>query len=208
MNRLDYLKGVLGRRGLSLEEEKWEKLEKFHELLQLWGRKVALVSKGDLKKGLEKHFADALLVIPFIEGKKVIDLGSGAGFPGIPLAIALEDKQFLLVESKKKKAFFLKEVKRELGLLNVEVVNARWEEVECDADTAVAKAAGDVEFLFPHIGHLLKEGGTLLLYSSRKRGDLDPYRVERIVSPLRESPFYLLFFKREYCIEFSSQRSV
>ncbi len=197
MSDFKRLKLLLEERGISIPTEKWARLEAYKSLLLLWGNRFALVSRRDLKEGLEKHFADSLLISPYVEGRHILDLGSGAGFPGIPLAIVLDEKRFTLVESRRKKCVFLREVRRELGLENLEVVNARWEDLRYEADLALARATGSTEELLDELPHLLKEGGYLLLYSADKRPELLPDRIEIIENPYRTAPFYLLFFRRD-----------
>jgi len=197
MGEFGRLRFLLEQKEISLSPDKWARLEAYKSLLLLWGNRFALVSRRDLREGLEKHFADSLLISPYIAGQHVLDLGSGAGFPGIPLAIVLDDKRFTLIESRKKKCAFLREVRRELGLENIEVVNARWEDLEYEADIALARATGGVEKLLDELPHLLKKGGYLLLYSADKRLDLRPERIETIENPYRPAPFYLLFIRRD-----------
>ncbi len=197
MSDFKRLKLLLEERGISIPAEKWARLEAYKSLLLLWGNRFALVSRRDLKEGLEKHFADSLLISPYVEGRHILDLGSGAGFPGIPLAIVLDEKRFTLIESRRKKWVFLREVRRELGLENLEVVNARWEDLRYEADLALARATGSTEELLDELPHLLKEGGYLLLYSADKRLELLPDRIEIIENPYRTAPFYLLFFRRD-----------
>ena len=197
MSDFKRLKLLLEEKGISLPAEKWARLEAYKSLLLLWGNRFALVSRRDLKEGLEKHFADSLLISPYVEGRHILDLGSGAGFPGIPLAIVLDEKRFTLIESRRKKWVFLREVRRELGLENLEVVNARWEDLRYEADLALARATGSTEELLDELPHLLKEGGYLLLYSADKRLELLPDRIEIIENPYRTAPFYLLFFRRD-----------
>lgn len=197
MSDFKRLKLLLEEKGISLPAEKWARLEAYKSLLLLWGNRFALVSRRDLKEGLEKHFADSLLISPYVEGRHILDLGSGAGFPGIPLAIVLDEKRFTLIESRRKKWVFLREVRRELGLENLEVVNARWEDLRYEADLALARATGSTEELLDELPHLLKEGGYLLLYSADKRPELLPDRIEIIENPYRTAPFYLLFFRRD-----------
>lgn len=197
MSDFKRLKLLLEEREISIPAEKWARLEAYKSLLLLWGNRFALVSRRDLKEGLEKHFADSLLISPYVEGRHILDLGSGAGFPGIPLAIVLDEKRFTLIESRRKKWVFLREVRRELGLENLEVVNARWEDLRYEADLALARATGSTEELLDELPHLLKEGGYLLLYSADKRLELLPDRIEIIENPYRTAPFYLLFFRRD-----------
>ncbi len=100
-----------------------------------------------------------------------------------------------LVEVKKKKAYFLKEVRRALGLENVEVHAVSWEDLEAEADLAVAKATGKLESLLRALPHLLKPRGELLLFSATKEKEPTPLRVVQLDNPLRCSGTYLLFYR-------------
>lgn len=102
-----------------------EKLEQFKKHLLIWNKTHNLISKSQTRN-LDEHTQDSLSVVPFVE-KNLIDLGSGAGFPGIPIAIVSKNKKIFLVESRTKKAAFLLHVTNRLQLKNTKVINARAE---------------------------------------------------------------------------------
>jgi 16S rRNA (guanine527-N7)-methyltransferase len=112
---------------------------------------------------------DSLSVAPFLRGKRVADVGSGAGFPGITLAVARPDVHFALVESTGKKCRFLEHVRDTLGLGNVEVVQSRAEsyQPEIRFDTVVARAVGPLVDLVRNAGPLVAGGGRLLAMKGR-----------------------------------------
>jgi 16S rRNA (guanine527-N7)-methyltransferase len=146
-----------------------ENLQAFALLLEKWQRVQNLVSRetGDLWR---RHMADSLQLLSFVRfaDRMFLDLGSGGGFPGIPLAIALKDRgvRFTLVESNVRKASFLRTVAREIGL-NVAVVNGRAESLEAGgvprADVVTARAMAPLSrlcgFAAPHV-----QGGTRALF--------------------------------------------
>jgi 16S rRNA (guanine527-N7)-methyltransferase len=116
-----------------------------------------------------KHVLDSLTVLPWLRGQRVADVGSGAGFPGIPLAIVAPGVHFALVESIGKKCRFLEHVRDSLGLDNVEVVQSRAEAFKPDTrfETVLARAVGPVANLVRNAGSLVAGGGRLLAMKGR-----------------------------------------
>ena len=90
-----------------------------------WGERMNLTAIRDREQQLTRHVLDSLSVVPYLRGGRIADVGSGAGFPGIPLAIAMPEAQFALIESTGTKCRFLEYVRDTLELANVEVVQAR-----------------------------------------------------------------------------------
>ncbi|MEO6025451.1 MAG: 16S rRNA (guanine(527)-N(7))-methyltransferase RsmG [Candidatus Binatia bacterium] len=114
------------------------KLSQYADLLDLWSPKVNLLSCGSALELVDRHLLDSLAVAAVLpESGSIVDLGSGAGFPGIPLAILRPDQSFVLVEVRRRRATFLREVRRTLGLGNVEILEQRAE----TPPTANAKSA-------------------------------------------------------------------
>jgi 16S rRNA (guanine527-N7)-methyltransferase len=111
-----------------------------------------------------RHLLDSLAVIPYLGGMRIIDVGSGAGIPGIPLALALPDREFVLLDSSGKKSRFQTHVKGALGLQNVEVVNRRVEDYRPDRlfDTVITRAFASVTDILSSSRHLLASGGEML----------------------------------------------
>ncbi len=115
----------IGRDGLSVGVE--AQLERYLSELERWGRRVNLVGSTD-RGALQLHLRDSLAAVPLIEpGDLIVDLGSGAGLPGLPLAIARGDARFVLVEARERRVHFLRHVARTLGL-SCEVRRQRIEE--------------------------------------------------------------------------------
>lgn len=107
-------------------EENFQEMAIFLDLLLKWNESVNLISKNDLDVIVERHFKDSLLASNYVcepKYKNIVDIGSGNGFPAIPLSIVFKEKVFTLVEIKEKKYYFLKEVKETIGLKNVVVKN-------------------------------------------------------------------------------------
>ena len=105
--------------GLELSETQMNQLVAYVELMAKWNKTYNLTSVRDPKDMLNKHILDSLAVVPFIEAKNYIDVGTGPGLPGIPLAIACSDTQFTCLDSLGKRVRFMKQVVFELGLTNV-----------------------------------------------------------------------------------------
>lgn len=126
-----YFKTLLKISNINISEEKIDKLMSFLDLLVEKNKVMNLTAIREEKDILEKHFIDSLLLTNIIkdEEKKIIDLGTGAGFPGLVLAIYYPEKKFLLVDSVSKKINFINEVIEKLELKNVITSNKRAEEL-------------------------------------------------------------------------------
>jgi 16S rRNA (guanine527-N7)-methyltransferase len=119
---------------------------------------------------LRKHLLDSLSVWPFLRGERVADVGTGAGFPGLPLAIASPERRFTLIEATGKKARYVAATVERLGLANVEVVNRRAEAYRPDRpfDVVVARAVAAVADLIAYAGHLCAPGGRILAMKGKR----------------------------------------
>lgn len=137
------------------------------ELLAKWNRTYNLTAVRDPADMVSRHLLDSLAVLPFVRGKSVADLGSGAGLPGIPLAIARPGLTVTLVESNGKKTRFLREAARSLPLPNVRVFDARVEIVGGLFDTVTSRAFASLRDTLLWGGHLLAPGGHLLALKGR-----------------------------------------
>jgi 16S rRNA (guanine527-N7)-methyltransferase len=126
----ELLERGLAQMRLGLPEGAPGRLLDYAELLRKWSRGYNLVAPGDLESLVARHLLDSLAVIPFIAGEALLDVGSGAGLPGIPLAIAAPNLRVTVLDSSGKKARFLRHVKRSLSLSNLAVEHARVQEFE------------------------------------------------------------------------------
>jgi 16S rRNA (guanine527-N7)-methyltransferase len=134
-----------------------------------WGARMNLTSIRDREQQLTRHVLDSLSVHPWLRGERIADLGSGAGFPGIPLAVVEPGWHFALIESTGKKCDFLRHVAGALELSNVEVVQARaeaWRPPD-RYQTVVVRAVGPIAKLVRRGGHLVAGGGRLLAMKGR-----------------------------------------
>jgi 16S rRNA (guanine527-N7)-methyltransferase len=114
--------------GLPLDEDRQEKLLAFLGLLNKWNRAYNLTAVRDEREMVSRQLLDSLSILPWVTTDHLLDVGAGGGLPGIPLAIALPEKRFTLLDSNGKKTRFLNQCVLELGLNNVEVVHGRAED--------------------------------------------------------------------------------
>lgn len=155
-----------------LDEDKLFKLKKYASLLLEANSKFNLTAIKDPSEVVEKHFYDCLLPLKQFDlrNKKILDVGSGGGFPGMVLAIALPESQFTLLDATAKKCSFLKETAEALGLDNVKVVNCRAEEFlmrNC-FDVVTARAVASMQKLLEITSPFAKVNGNVLLLKSIK----------------------------------------
>ncbi len=152
-----------------------EKLNRFMELVLSENEKINLTSITDVNEFKEKHFDDSLLPSKIFDfkNKNIMDLGSGAGFPGIPLAIVFPDAKFTLVEPISKRCAFLNLVVKELDLKNVEVKNSRSEDLpkEIKYDVIISRAVSELKILLELSIPYLKVNGTLIAYKGKRANE-------------------------------------
>ncbi|HYN36229.1 MAG TPA: RsmG family class I SAM-dependent methyltransferase [Actinomycetota bacterium] len=143
----------------------------YEDLLRRWAPKLDLVAPGDLDRIGPRHIEDALRAVPLLDGLPegpAVDVGSGAGLPGVPLALAARPRPWRLLEPRRRRAAFLEEVIRELSL-DVEVVSSTAEDAAADSRlcthvVAVARALAPPGAAFSLLLPLLGEGGTAVLW--------------------------------------------
>lgn len=144
----------------TLDDHQLAQLRAYLEALLLWRRRTALIATADPRLLAAHHVIDSLHVAPWLwPTVRLADIGSGAGFPGIPLAIALPAAHVSLVESRRKKASFLRAARRAAGLANVEVVEGRAETIDERFEAVVCRALGSVASLLGLAQGLLVPGG-------------------------------------------------
>ncbi|ORU90766.1 MAG: 16S rRNA methyltransferase G [Cycloclasticus sp. symbiont of Poecilosclerida sp. M] len=156
--------------GISLTEEQTHQLMCFLALLIKWNCVYNLSAIKDPSQMVTLHLLDSLAILPFLHGKRCIDVGTGAGLPGLPLAIARPDMMFELLDSNSKKTRFIQQVCTELGLKKVKPVQNRVQEYQPDEkfDTVTARAFTALPEMMSMTRHLVSTGGQLLAMKSKE----------------------------------------
>ena len=147
--------------GLALPNGAEAKLLAYLALLDKWNRVYNLTAVRDVERMVSHHVLDSLAAVPYFQGKTTLDVGSGGGLPGIPLAIARPELQVTLIDSIAKKTAFLLQAKAELGLPNVQVITGRVEEYQPEApfDVITSRAFSDLKEFVTLTRHLLAPTG-------------------------------------------------
>ncbi len=179
-NLLTKLNKGLEIMGIGLPESAPEKLVDYLGLLSHWNRAFNLTAVRDIDEMLSKHLLDSLAILPFVGEGLILDVGSGAGLPGIPLAIAMPENRFVLIDSNSKKTRFLTQARITLGLDNIEVVNQRVEgytPVEDDRriyfDAVIARAYASSRDIIINTAHLHKPETRILIMQGKLNESID-----------------------------------
>jgi len=168
------MSGMIARLQIECDGRTAERIVRYHEMLADWNTRMNLTGDTDFDTSLDRHYADCLAPLKnrelFPEGASLIDVGSGAGFPGLPLAIARPDMQVTLLDSLMKRISFLSAVVEELGLSNVKLVHSRAEDGGRDGtlrerfDIAAARAVAPLPVLCELLLPFVKVGGRMVCY--------------------------------------------
>lgn len=155
------LEAGLAELHLSLTDAQVNRLIEYLTLLEKWNKVYNLTAIRDPKEMLIKHLLDSLAVVPYITGQRIIDVGTGGGLPGIPLAICFPDKAVDLLDSNSKKTRFLIQAKAELGLVNTQVIHDRVENYQpkLGYDAVISRAFASMQDMLHWTDHLLSENG-------------------------------------------------
>ena len=150
--------------GNLLSESQRNHLLSYLELLQKWNKVHNLTAVRDPAEMVTLHLLDSLSVLPHINVERLLDVGSGAGLPGIPLAVCRPDLQVTVMDASQKKASFMRQAKAELGLGNLEVVCGRVEQYQPPRifDAIISRAFSDLKEFVSLTRHLLMPGGSWL----------------------------------------------
>jgi 16S rRNA (guanine527-N7)-methyltransferase len=167
------LKSGAEQLGVPLSDDAARKMLRVLDELDEWNQKMNLTAIRDRPQQLTKHLLDSLSVGKYLHGSRVIDIGTGAGFPGLPLAIALPEMHFTLLDSTAKKLKFIDHVCTLLALENVETVHSRAEafQPKYRYDVVISRAVGAVDTFVKWAGHLCVGGGRLLAMKGRYPAD-------------------------------------
>ncbi len=150
--------------GVELDQSQVKLLLAYLQLLEKWNQHYNLTAIKNPEEMISKHVLDSLSIEPYLEGRRILDVGSGAGLPGIPLAVAHPGCEFVLLDSNAKKTRFLFQASVELGLSNISVVCERVEVYRPSHlfDTIVTRAFTKLVDFVNQAEHLCKSGGCLL----------------------------------------------
>ena len=191
----------LGIEKLELENKAYlyTKLLIYKDLLIKWNKVFNLISLKATEEIVTHHFLDCLAVVPYIEGKNILDVGSGAGMPGIIIGLCCPEKKITLVDSVGKKTAFLKQTCAELKLSNITVINKRVEDVRTNNlfDSIIARAFSDMQMLIDLTKHLIENKGTWYGMKSKKINEEEintKYVLEKrvILVPYLDAERYLV----------------
>lgn len=161
MDLLKELQVLVKKSGLTLTDQQIEKLVGYVELLDKWNKAYNLTSVRDPREMLVKHILDSLMNDPHLKGESFIDVGTGPGLPGIPLAILYPEKNFVLLDSLGKRITFLRQVVFQLKLDNVTPVQSRVEKYlpEVPFDGVLSRAFASLEDMINWCKHLIDNNG-------------------------------------------------
>jgi 16S rRNA (guanine527-N7)-methyltransferase len=154
----------LGMLELDAPSDAAQKLVDFLHLIEKWNKVYNLTAVRQPGEMVHRHLMDSLAVLPWLQGNKIADVGSGAGLPGIPLAVMRPDIRFTLIDSSGKKTRFIRHTARKLALDNVQVAHCRVEDYD-DAsafDTVISRAFAALDDFVRMAGHLCGPDGCLL----------------------------------------------
>lgn len=168
MEYFDMLNEACKSMGLSFDEEKYNKFIKYKDLVKEWNQKINLTAITDDEEMIKKHFIDSIKVFncDYVKNaKSIIDIGTGGGFPGIPMKIVKEDSKMVLLDSLNKRINFLNEVINQLNLPNIKTIHGRAEdfaqtvEYRQRFDLAVSRAVANLTVLLEFCLPYVKVGG-------------------------------------------------
>ncbi|WP_210397924.1 16S rRNA (guanine(527)-N(7))-methyltransferase RsmG [Motiliproteus sediminis] len=195
----------LNAMGLALDNARIEQLLGYLALLHKWNRAYNLTAIRDPRQMVSRHLLDSLSIAGYLQGARVIDVGSGPGLPGIPLAIIQPQRSFTLLDSNGKKTRFQQQAKLELGLTNLDIVGGRAESCVAEPfDEVVSRAFASLEDMLRWTDHLCAEQGRFLAmkgqYPEEELNALPPgvrlQAAHRLLVPDTDGERHLLILER------------
>jgi len=197
---------LLAKAGISLTDQQKQQLLGYVGLLDKWNKAYNLTSVRDPKEMLVRHILDSIVVNPFLKGDRFIDVGTGPGLPGIPLAIVRPESHFTLLDSLGKRVRFLRQVQHELKLTNIEPVQSRVEEFPAEPpfDGVISRAFASLQDMISWCHHLpkAKTGRFYALKGIRPDDELaqlppgiELVSVERLHVPTLDGERHLIILK-------------
>ncbi|EIS8441037.1 16S rRNA (guanine(527)-N(7))-methyltransferase RsmG [Salmonella enterica] len=158
---LNKLSRLLDEAGISLTDHQKTQLVAYVDMLHKWNKAYNLTSVRDPAEMVVRHILDSIVVAPYLQGQRFIDVGTGPGLPGIPLAIVLPDAHFTLLDSLGKRVRFLRQVQHELKLENITPVQSRVEAYPSEPpfDGVISRAFASLNDMVSWCHHLPREKG-------------------------------------------------
>jgi len=185
-----------------LNPDQLQKFEALGPLYEEWNEKINLVSRKDIEHIYERHILHSLgiaKIIRFVNGTAVMDVGTGGGFPGIPLAILFPETEFMLVDSIGKKIMVVKEIAKTLGLKNVKASHNRVEDINGNFDFVTGRAVTDLNSFYGWVRKKIKSqdinglpNGVLYLKGGELDADIATFGNRAQVFPLSQ------YFEEDY----------
>jgi len=163
------MKAQLSKLAQPVEDDAVSRFETLLDELEKWNRKVNLTAIRNRDDMVTAHILDSLVARPLLHGRDILDVGTGPGFPGLPLAIVEPDREFTLLDSNNKKIMFVQHVAGLLGLDNVTAVKGRSEDYAPGHrfDTVIARALATLQRLVEIAGHHVREDGVFVALKGR-----------------------------------------
>ncbi|EIM9296124.1 16S rRNA (guanine(527)-N(7))-methyltransferase RsmG [Salmonella enterica] len=202
---LNKLSRLLADAGISLTDHQKTLLVAYVDMLHKWNKAYNLTSVRDPNEMLVRHILDSIVVAPYLQGQRFIDVGTGPGLPGIPLAIVLPDAHFTLLDSLGKRVRFLRQVQHELKLENITPVQSRVEAYPSEPpfDGVISRAFASLNDMVSWCHHLPGEKGRFYALKGRLPGDeiaslpdnFSVESVEKLRVPQLEGERHLVIIK-------------
>ena len=201
----DLLVEGLHRMSLNLSDQMIDQLMAYLNLIEKWNRVYNLTAIRERDEMIKLHFLDSLSILNHLEMEHVLDVGSGAGFPGIVLAITKPELKVTVMDSVNKKTTFMQQVKSELSLTNLNVVNARVEDYQTTIlfDGVITRAFSSIQNMLLMTQHTLQKNGAWLAMKSKDvKEELEALDQNQFTLIPLEVPFinaerYLVKLKKE-----------
>ena len=205
-SEVDLLSAAAAAIGIAVSQPQVMQFLGYLNLLEKWNRTYNLTAVRARDEMLSRHIVESLSILPFLSGRRRLDVGTGAGLPGIPLAIADPETSYTLLDSNGKKTRFLLQVKRELGLSNIDVETVRVESWRPSKryDAVLTRAFADLSTTVRRVDHVLGAQGILFAMSTDSSSDAVAKlpsgavlsALEEITVPGHDRSFNLLIVQR------------
>ena len=193
------------RMDLALSDQVIDQLMTYLDLVEKWNRVYNLTAIREREEMIKLHFLDSLSILKHVHVKNILDVGSGAGFPGIVLAITKPELKVTVMDSVNKKTTFMQQVKSELSLMNLDVVNSRVEDYQPTTlfEAVTSRAFANLKNMMSLTQHTLqKEGVWLAMKSKDVKQELEAFEKNQYTLIPLEVPFinaerYLVILKKD-----------